>query len=217
MWEEARLGIADLTHRWILMLDNADDPHLYRPYIPSSPLGLMVVTSRSEECHQHATTATRLRGLSAGAAWDLLLKAEVAHVPVNQHSAQEGDTAQMAVLLLSHPLALVQTGTYIPCEQCRLDRYSAINERQRRRLFTVSSRASSVTRLGCVRHLSGVGGCSQALDDTRGQRCTYGVATVGGVRRSISSSWRCSERDETVLEPCRPTRPVMLTTTRSRC
>ena len=38
-WEDACLGIANLKHPWLLVLDNADPALDYQPYIPSSPRG----------------------------------------------------------------------------------------------------------------------------------------------------------------------------------
>lgn len=125
-WEESRLGIANLKKPWLLVLDNADNPDLdYQPYIPISPRGVVMMTSRNEECQQYATnTATRLEGLSADAARELLLTA--ARVPVSQHGACEEDAARVAALLQSHPLALIQAGAYISRGHCRLRQYPTV-------------------------------------------------------------------------------------------
>ena len=136
-WEETCLAIANLKHPWLLVLDNADDPSVdYQPYIPNSHLGVVLMTSRNVDCQQYATTKPlHLEGLSADAARVLLLKA--AHVPANQYSAHREDAVRVAALLQSHPLALIQAGTYILRGHCRLDQYPAVYERQRRRLLQV--------------------------------------------------------------------------------
>ena len=45
-WEDALHGIANLSHPWLLMLDNADDPDTdYREYFPDSRHRVVVMTS----------------------------------------------------------------------------------------------------------------------------------------------------------------------------
>ena len=134
-WEDACLGIANLQHPWLLVLDNADNPDVdYQPYIPNSPLGVVMVTSRNEECQRYATAkALSLGGLSDHAARELLLKA--ARVPVDQHGVLQDDAAQVAALLQSHPLALVQAGAYVARGHCQLGQYPAVYEKHRRRLL----------------------------------------------------------------------------------
>lgn len=118
-----------------MILDNADNPDLdYQPYIPANPSGVVIVTSRNDECHQYATAeALVLEGLSADAARELLLKA--AHVPAIQRSALAADADKVVGLLHSHPLALIQAGAYVSRGHCRLGQYPDVYERQRQRLF----------------------------------------------------------------------------------
>ena len=134
-WEEACRGIANLKQPWLLVLDDANDPHVdYQRYIPNSPWGVVILTSRNEGCQQYATAkATSLEALSADAARDLLLKA--ACVPVSQHSVLSEDAARVAALLQSHPLALIQAGAYVSRGHCQLNQYPAVYERQRQRLL----------------------------------------------------------------------------------
>ena len=54
-WEDARFGIANLKHPWLLVLDNADNPHVdYQHYLPGGTLGVVMLTSRNDECSQYA-------------------------------------------------------------------------------------------------------------------------------------------------------------------
>lgn len=117
------------------MLDNADNPNLdYQLYIPTSPLGVVVITSRNEECQQYATSkAVVLEGLSTNAAQELLLKA--ARIPASQHTLLAADALKVADLLQLHPLALIQAGTYVSRGHCQLGEYPAIYEQQRQRLL----------------------------------------------------------------------------------
>jgi hypothetical protein len=134
-WEDARLGIANLKHPWLLVLDNADDPDLdYQQYFPDSSLGVVMLTSRNDECQQYATAKSIvLEGLSDEAARKLLLKA--AQVPQNQHNVLDEDAKNVAGLLQAHPLALIQAGAYIGRGHCTLAEYPHQYERQRRRLL----------------------------------------------------------------------------------
>ena len=134
-WEDARLGIANLKHPWLLVLDNADDPDQdYLQYFPDSSLGVVMLTSRNDECQQYATAKSiALEGLSDKAARELLLKA--AQVPQDQHNVLDEDAKRVAGLLQAHPLALVQAGAYIGRGHCTLAEYPRQYERQRQRLL----------------------------------------------------------------------------------
>ena len=135
-WEDACLAIANLKHSWLLVLDNADDPEVdYQQYFPSSPLGVVMLTSRNDECHSYATIRPIvLEGLADEDADHLLLQA--ARVPQNQHDVARQDARTVASLLQSHPLALIQAGAYIARGHCTLVEYPGVYERQRQQLLT---------------------------------------------------------------------------------
>jgi hypothetical protein len=80
-WDDARLGIANLKHPWLVVLDNADDPTVdYQDYFPDGLLGVVMLTSRNHECQEYATVKPiAVEGLSIKEAQELLLKA--ARVP----------------------------------------------------------------------------------------------------------------------------------------
>ena len=49
--EEARQALANLKERWLLILDNADDPKVdYQRYFPTGLRGVVMLTSRNDEC-----------------------------------------------------------------------------------------------------------------------------------------------------------------------
>ena len=134
-WENARLGIANLKHPWLLVLDNADDLEVdYQHYFPDSAYGVVLLTSRNYECQQYATTQPiSLEGLCEKEARELLLRATV--LPQDQHKLQEHDANNVAALLQYHPLALIQAGAYISHGHCTLADYPRIFARQRQRLL----------------------------------------------------------------------------------
>lgn len=141
-WESACLNVANLKQPWLLILDNADDPSLdYLPYMPSGPFGVVILTSRVEDCQQYSTHPIALSGLSEESARTLLLKAAL--VPPDQHEALGSDSREIIVLLQSHPLALIQAGAYVSRGHCTLAQYPDVYKRQRQRLLTFVRRRRS--------------------------------------------------------------------------
>lgn len=135
-WEDACLGIANLKYPWLLVLDNADDPDIdYQNYFPDSDIGVVLMTTRNDECWGYGTDGTiALDGLDENDARELLLKA--ARIPPSQYAACEQDATEVASLLQSHPLALNQAGAYVSRGQCTLAAYPALYALQRQRLLT---------------------------------------------------------------------------------
>lgn len=134
--EEARQGLANVQQPWLLVLDNADDPKVdYQRYFPAGSRGVVILTSRNEDCHQYATEkAFPLDGLLDDEARELLLGA--AGVPYDQRSTLEGDAQVVVSLLSSHPLALIQAGSYVGRGHCTLAEYPEVFVQQRKRLLT---------------------------------------------------------------------------------
>ena len=134
-WEDGRQGLANLKEPWLLVLDNADDPHIdYQQYFPAGPSGVVMLTSRNTECQLYATAkGIDLEGLSVAEARELLLRA--ARVPRDQQQTLEDDAHAVALLLRSHPLALIQAGSYVSRGHCTVKDYPKVYERQRKRLL----------------------------------------------------------------------------------
>ena len=134
-WQDACLGLANLKHPWLLVLDNADDPDVdYQQYIPSGPSGVVMLTSRNDECQQYATAKSiTLKGLSDKEAQGLLLKA--ACVPQDRYTVLQEDVKRVTSLLQSHPLALIQAGAYVSRGHCTLADYPDVFDQQRQRLL----------------------------------------------------------------------------------
>ena len=135
-WTEAILAITNLKHRWLLVLDNADNPHVnYQPYIPSGPLGVVILTTRNVECHIYATVKPiPLEGLCSKEAQELLQK--TAHIPQKKAQSVEADTRTVATLLQRHPLALIQAGNYVSGGYCEMAQYPLVLKHKRHQLLT---------------------------------------------------------------------------------
>jgi tetratricopeptide (TPR) repeat protein len=118
------------------VLDNADDPRVdYQRYIPAGPSGMVMLTSRNEQCKRYATQKhILLDSLPDTEARELLLSA--ADVPSNQRQTLQDDAQAITTLLRSHPLALILAGSYVSRGHCTLAQYPSVYEKQRRRLLT---------------------------------------------------------------------------------
>ena len=132
---EAVQGLANTEPPWLLVLDNADDPDVdYQQYIPTGPWGVVVLTSRNQKCDVYATEKSiRLDGLPDAEACQLLLRA--AKISHDQHQTLEDDARNVAVLLRSHPLALIQAAAYISSGHSTIADYPRVFAQNRRRLL----------------------------------------------------------------------------------
>ncbi|OAL53551.1 TPR-like protein [Pyrenochaeta sp. DS3sAY3a] len=133
--EDSLLALASTQRRWLLILDNADDPELdYSRYFPSGIEGTVLLTSRVPQCSQYsAVLAESLGALDVQHSVQLLLKA--ARVPEDQWQGCDKQAQDIVHLLGSHTLALIQAGAYIAEGYCSLDQYIAKYQRQRKRLL----------------------------------------------------------------------------------
>lgn len=131
---EAKYILSNISLPWLLVLDNADDPDVdYQEYIPTGNNGCILITSRNDECCLYATVGhERLPALDDSEARNLLLKA--AQVSYGQDTARDADT--ICALLDSHPLALIQAGSYIAQNHCTLADYPQVFEHYRRRVLS---------------------------------------------------------------------------------
>ncbi|PCG92612.1 NB-ARC [Penicillium occitanis (nom. inval.)] len=134
-WENARQSLANQKEPWLLVLDNADNPDVdYQQYFPSNTSGVVILTSRNSDCQQYATAKwIKLEGLPDVKACELLLQA--ARVPRESHITLEHDASIVVNLLRSHPLAIIQAGSYVSRGHCALKDYPKIFNKQRKRLL----------------------------------------------------------------------------------
>jgi tetratricopeptide (TPR) repeat protein len=132
---ESLQTLANTKKRWLLVLDNADDPGFdYATYIPSGAQGAVIITSRVPDCSRYSTVGSEaLEGLDLQHSTQLLLKA--ARVPEKSWLCCKTQAQDVVVLLGSHTLALIQAGAYIAEGYCELDQYPKKFQQQRKRLL----------------------------------------------------------------------------------
>lgn len=133
--DDARKALSSTEMRWLLVLDNADDPNFdYGTYIPSGNRGAVIITSRIPECQQYNTHGWEgFESLDINDATQLLLKA--AKVPEESMKTCQEDARIIADLLGSHTLALIQAGSFVSKGYCTLDQYPAKYEKHRKRVL----------------------------------------------------------------------------------
>lgn len=94
-----------------------------------------MLTSSNAECRQYTVAKwIDLEGLLEAEARELLLR--TARVPLDQYQVLKGDAQVVAVLLQSHPLALIQAGSCLSCGHRTLKDYPKVYEHQRKRLLS---------------------------------------------------------------------------------
>lgn len=127
--------LTNTKKNWLLILDNADDPNFdYQRYLPSGPHGAVIITSRVSNCSHYSTVGSEaLTGLDTQHSTHLLLKA--AEIPEESWPSHDRQAKEVATLLGSHTLALIQAGAYIARGPGRLDQYPEVYQRQRKRLL----------------------------------------------------------------------------------
>ena len=127
------------SHRWLLVIDNADDPRIdLSPYIPSSRSGDILITTRNPECDQHETVGSETLGsLGPELAQELLFR--TANVP--KYDWEEKKEAAMTVVhaLELHTLAIIQAGAYVKKKLCTLEEYPTIFLQQKDQLLRFNS------------------------------------------------------------------------------
>ncbi|KFY74489.1 hypothetical protein V499_05485 [Pseudogymnoascus sp. VKM F-103] len=134
--DDARRLLANTKHNWLLILDNADDPEFdYQAYLPSGSRGVVLVTSRIYDCSQYSTVGSEvLTSLDIGLSKQLLLRA--ANIAEDLWPSVDQQAEDIAKLIGSHTLALIQAGTYIAKGYSRLDQYPEVYGKHRKRLLT---------------------------------------------------------------------------------
>ncbi|KAH5995412.1 hypothetical protein HBI84_132660 [Parastagonospora nodorum] len=133
--EESLQILAAAEHRWLLVLDNADDPTIdYAAYFPSGDRGAILMTSRNPVCQQYGTVGTEaLEGLDLTHSAQLLLR--TAQVQESSWPSYTVTAQDIARLLGSHTLALIQAGAYISAGYCRIERYAEKYRQQHAQLL----------------------------------------------------------------------------------
>ncbi|KAI2626845.1 TPR-like protein [Xylaria nigripes] len=129
------LSNIDTDLRWLLVLDNADDPDVeYQQYYPSGTRGAVLLTSRNPRWQRYATVGGEdLGSLDKQGCIRLLLQ------PIGLASVSpevESDAEKVVNILSSHTLTLLQAGAYIAQGACSLSEYPDVFRRHRERLLS---------------------------------------------------------------------------------
>ncbi|OBT53876.1 hypothetical protein VE04_06248 [Pseudogymnoascus sp. 24MN13] len=132
---EALQVLAAKQRSWLLILDNADDPDFdYQVYFPPGNHGAVLMTSRVAECRNYSPDAFEaLEGLEEQDSKKLLLKA--AGLSPESWPSHDDQAKEVANLLGSHTLALIQAGAYVSQGHCQLHQYPKVYKQQRQRLL----------------------------------------------------------------------------------
>ncbi|KFY32634.1 hypothetical protein V493_00017 [Pseudogymnoascus sp. VKM F-4281 (FW-2241)] len=133
--DDVRRLFASTERSWLLILDNADDPEVdYQAYLPSGSRGVVIMTSRVSDCSQYNTVGSEeLTSLDIGLSKQLLLRA--ADIAEELWPSVDQQAEDIANLIGSHTLALIQAGTYIAKGYSRLDQYPEVYVKHRKRLL----------------------------------------------------------------------------------
>ncbi|KFX97135.1 hypothetical protein V490_02942 [Pseudogymnoascus sp. VKM F-3557] len=133
--DDARQLLANTKHRWLLILDNADDPEFdYQAYLPSGSRGVVIITSRVSDCSQYSTIGSEvLTSLDIGLSKQLLLRA--ASITDELWPSVDQQAEDVAKLIGSHTLALIQAGAYVAKGYCQLDEYPEVYIKYRKRVL----------------------------------------------------------------------------------
>lgn len=127
--------LAATKHKWLLIIDNADDPDTdYANYFPSGNRGCILLTTRIPECRKHGSIGCHtLRNLERDEAIQLLL--EAAHVNQEMWETSKAAAEKVVNVLGSHVLAIVQAGAYIESRYCTMEDYPMHFKEQRQRIL----------------------------------------------------------------------------------
>ena len=111
----------DTTGSWLLVLDNADQPEIVEPFLPASPRGHLLVTSRARNLDVlDVVRAIRLDALPPEDAWEFLLKRTDRKAPGDDERQAAAGLAEALGYL---PLALEQAGAYLAAHPVRFCDY----------------------------------------------------------------------------------------------
>ena len=135
--------LANTKEKWLLILDNADDPGIdYQQFFPPGKYGTVIITSRMIDCSQYNTIGLiELGPLANAASLELLMKASRLSRTEKQSHTQD---AEEIINALGHStLAVIQAGAYIAAGHCKVDEYVKMCQVHRQRMLTYEPRQAS--------------------------------------------------------------------------
>lgn len=136
----AQSWLQEISHSWLLILDNADNPELnYSILIPAGSNGSILITSRLKECENLETAGKdHYEDLEERTAVELLLKS--CGLDVCSVRTYAGEAQIIIELLGCYALAIIQAGASISQGIYNLEDYKDVFTKQRSRLFKIHPR-----------------------------------------------------------------------------
>ena len=124
-----------LSQRWLLILDNADDPLLdISRFFPVGNRGTIIITSRNPDCRSHATVGSReLHEMESGEAITILLRSGGLH---SEDENMRGLALPIVQTLGNLALAVNHAGASIRQRICSLEGYIDNYKRHRKKLLS---------------------------------------------------------------------------------
>ena len=109
------------NENWLLVLDNADDPHLVKNFLPSNPKGHILLTSRAQFFDNLGISSPiKMEKMLPEDAWKFFIKrTECLNLEPSELKALEELTLELDYL----PLAIEQAGAYIKKIKCSFKDY----------------------------------------------------------------------------------------------
>jgi hypothetical protein len=132
---DIRRWLSNVSERWLLILDNADDPKMdISQYFPLGNRGTILLTTRNPDWEIYATVGScKLGQMETEEAITLILKATKAY---ELRDEKLRDAAQPVVLTLGClALAIVQAGAVIRQGLCRMEEYCSLYAQRRGELL----------------------------------------------------------------------------------
>ncbi|KAF8598148.1 hypothetical protein BDV93DRAFT_526951 [Ceratobasidium sp. AG-I] len=129
--EEAIAWLESKQERWLLILNNADDPNLnLQQFFPQCLHGDILITTRNQEMRTHARGKgifCRVRGMLPADALELMIKVS----PAEGEQDAVGIANTLAKQFGYFALAIVQAGAYMHTTECGLAEYLGIFQKAR--------------------------------------------------------------------------------------
>ena len=140
----AKHWLSNLKYRWLLIIDNADNPHVkLEHYFPEGERGHILVSTRIPAHRDYGTVGSQFlhfEGLAQNEGTELLLKA--ASKPLPPDSLTERLAVSVTQALGSLPLALIHAGKAIKKGLCKLEDYLWYHKIERQKVRDAQSKGS---------------------------------------------------------------------------
>lgn len=134
-FEQVKTWLANIRHSWLLIIDNADNPHInYAMFFPSGDRGNIILTTRNPQCCRHQNIGYEdLDHLDLQDAMSLLF--EAAGISESWREDNQNGAEKVVQALGFHTLAIVQAGAFIKHRRYSLKQYPILLKEQEEQLL----------------------------------------------------------------------------------